>query len=133
MSVGMMKFIAGFTIIVFLSLYFFTRRKYDTLSLPNIALLAFCLYMISDFSSPIWRHQYYTVQWLFPLLVAATVYKPANKWLYGGLLFGLLLNIINTDYIKMEHTIGEYLIFGILLYMSLGKRLEDTKLIMDKN
>jgi hypothetical protein len=133
MSVGMMKFLGGFSIIVLLSLYFFTRKKFDTFTLPNIALLGFCLYMIGDFSSPIWRHQYYTVQWLFPLLVAATVYKPANKWLYAGLLFGLLLNIINTDYIKMEHTIGEYLIFIIVLYMSLGRRLGETTLIKEKN
>jgi hypothetical protein len=63
------------------------------------------------------------VQWLFPLLIAATVYNPAHKWLYGGLLAGLLLNILNTDFIKMEHTIGEYLILVILLYMSLTKGL----------
>ncbi len=133
LSVAMMNVIAGFSIVALLSLYFFTHKKFGTLTLSNIVILAFCLYMISDFSSPIWRHQYYTVQWLFPVLVAATVYKPATKWLYAGLLFGLLLNIVNTDYIKMEHTIGEYLIFMILLYMSLGKRLEVVKPVADKN
>jgi hypothetical protein len=129
LSVGMMNFLSGSAIIVLLSLYYWTRKKYDALHLPNIAILAFCLYMISDLFSPIWRHQYYTMQWLFPVLVAATVYKPANKWLYGGLLVALLLNIINTGFIKMEHTIGEYLMLLILLYMSLIKNLKAPPLL----
>jgi hypothetical protein len=126
LSVRMMHFLSGFSIVILLSLYYWTRKKYDSLQLTNIAILAFCLYMISDLFSPIWRHQYYTIQWLFPVLVAATVYKPALKWLYGGLLMALLLNIINTGYLKMEHTIGEYLILLLLLYMSLMKNLKDT-------
>jgi hypothetical protein len=123
MPVQMMNIVCGSSILILLSLFYWARKKYDLLNLPNIAIFAFCLYMISDLSSPIWRHQYYTVQWLFPLLIAATVYNPAHKWLYGGLLAGLLLNILNTDFIKMEHTIGEYLILVILLYMSLTKGL----------
>lgn len=126
LSVGMLHFLSGFSIVILLSLYYWTRKKYDSLQLTNIAILAFCLYMISDLFAPIWRHQYYTVQWLFPVLVAATVYKPAFKWLYGGLLIALLLNIINTGYLKMEHTIGEYLILLLLLYLSLTKNLKDT-------
>ena len=72
--------------------------------------------MISDFFSPIARHIYYTVQWSFPLLLAATLYKPKYNLLYGLLLLGLVLNLIDTSYIKMEHTIGEYIwMIGFIL------------------
>jgi hypothetical protein len=121
MPVKLMNMFLGCAIVVLLSIYYFARKKYGAVELPNVVMLAFCLYMISDLSSPVWRHQYYTMQWLFPVLVAASVYRPTYKWLYGGLLLALLLNIINTDVIKLEHTIGEYLILLILLYMSLTK------------
>jgi hypothetical protein len=124
LPVPVLNLISGASIVILLSLFYWTRKKYDLLHLPNVAIFGFCLYMITDLASPVWRHQYYTMQWLFPVLVAASIYKPANKWLYGGLLTGLVLNVINSDLIKMEHTIGEYLILGVLLYMSLGKRLE---------
>jgi hypothetical protein len=127
MPVNMMSYLSGFAIVVLLSLFFWTSKKYDLRHLPNLAILAFCLYMISDLSSPVWRHQYYTMQWLFPVFIAATVYKPTYKWLYAGLLIGLVLNIINSGFIKMEHTIGEYLILVILLYTSLSQRLEPVE------
>jgi hypothetical protein len=126
MTVNFMYFLMNSAIITLLALYFFSRKRMGTVELPNVAIFAFCLYMISDLSSPIWRHQYYTMQWLFPVLLAAAVYKPAYKWLYNGLLFALLLNIINTDIIKLEHTIGEYLMLVILLILSLTKNLKAT-------
>lgn len=124
MPVSMMNLFMGVAIIILFALYYFSRKKYGAVELSNVAIFAFCLYMISDLSSPIYRHQYYTMQWLFPVLLAAAVYKPAYKWLYGGLLFALLLNIINTDVIKMEHTIGEYLLLFLLLFLSLTKNLK---------
>lgn len=99
------------TLIVF---YLYQRRS--PMQLYNIAFLGWSLYMISDFFSPIARHMYYTVQWFFPLLLAATLYKPKYNLLYGLLLLGLILNLIDTSYIKMEHTIGEYIwIIGFML------------------
>jgi len=106
-----------------LTFFFLYRKKFNLLTLPNAALFGYCLYMVVDLFSPVCRHQYYTVEWLFPILLAASLYKPANKWLYAGLLLGLLLNVINTSFIKMEHTIGEYLLLLVLLVLCLTRNV----------
>jgi hypothetical protein len=85
-----------------------------------VAILAFCLYMLSDISSPFHRFQYNAVQWIFPLLLAAAYFDKKYKWLYAMLLAGLLLNIIEIHSIGFEHTIGEYLI--LLTMAILGYR-----------
>ncbi|MCS3797594.1 glycosyltransferase 87 family protein [Niastella sp. OAS944] len=121
MPVPVLNLICGSSIILLVLLFYFTSKKHGMLELPNVAIFAFSLYMLSDLFSPVWRHQYYTVQWLFPLLVAASVYKPKNKWVYAFILLGLLLNITNTYLIKMEHTIGEYIFLLTFFYMSLTK------------
>jgi hypothetical protein len=105
---------ALFSIATLLMLYYFSMRPHFTL--PDIAILASCLYMITDLFSPIFRHQYNTVPWIFPLLIAGTLYKPSYKWIYVLLVSGILLNIINLSVLKMEHTIGEYLFLSVLLY-----------------
>ena len=87
--------------------YFYNQTK--NWNIYSLALLGFCLYMLCDIFSPIPRYQYYAVQWLFPLLVAATIFTPRFWKLYVLLALALLLNIINSPFIKMEHTIGEYL------------------------
>ncbi|MBO9202340.1 MULTISPECIES: glycosyltransferase 87 family protein [Niastella] len=111
------------SIAALLAVFFLARKKYNLLTLPNAALFGYCLYMVVDLFSPVHRHQHYTIQWLFPVLLAASVYKPVNKWFYAVLLAGLLLNMINSDIIKMEHTIGEYLILQALLWLCLTRKL----------
>lgn len=123
LSVDTMHFLSGLSIVTLLIACFWIRKKYGFIELPNLAILGFCMYMIVDLLLPIWRHQYYTVQWLFPLLIAAAVYRPANRWFYAALLIGLLFNIVNTPLIKMEHTIGEYLLLIVLLCLSLTRKL----------
>lgn len=103
-------------LILMLSFYFFFRNQGFTLY--NAAIFGFCLYMVSDLFSPIYRHQYYTIQWLFPLLLAAAGYVKNYKWIYALIVLGIFLNIINITFIKMEHTIGEYIIFAALLTLS---------------
>ncbi len=102
-----------------LAFFFLNNRTRGEYSLVHIALFGYCLYMISDLFSPMWRHQYYTVQWLFPLLLAASAYKPAQRNLFIFLGFAMLMSILNIPFIKMEHTIGEYCWLGALLYYSL--------------
>lgn len=121
--VSIMNLLSALFIIMFAGICFRLRKTQQHIELPNIAILGFCLYMISDLFSPIWRHQYYATQWLFPLLLAASVYHKANKRVYALLLAGLVLNIVNTSYMKMEHTIGEYLMLVTLIYLSLMKPL----------
>lgn len=116
-------------IVVFLLLYYLNYRKTD-FAIYNVAILGFCLYMIADLFSPIYRHQYYTVQWFFPLFLAAAGIEKRYLKIYMILIAGIILNIINTPFIKMEHTIGEYLILGALLLLAfVYKGTNNLKLI----
>jgi hypothetical protein len=64
------------------------------------------------------------VQWIFPLLVAAATYSGRQKGWYALLLAGVLLNCIHLSFIKMENTIGEYLILSALLAIALAPGLQ---------
>jgi hypothetical protein len=110
-------------IIASLMIIFFLRHKHaPALHIALAAIFGFCLYMISDFFSPVLRRQYYTVQWAFPLLLCSAFYNQKLRILYLLLVAGLLLNILNTPYIKIRHTIGEYLILFTLLWMCLSRQ-----------
>jgi len=114
--------IAAVAIILLLTGLFYWRW-HDTAGAADVAktiLLGYCLYMISDLFSPVFRHQYYTVQWIFPILLAAILYRPSWKGAYWVLLAGLLLNIVPPGMIgiRMAHTLGEYMILTALLYLS---------------
>lgn len=126
-SINSIKIFAILSLIGLSILFLIIYKKKRTVSVPNIAIFGFCLYMVTDFFSPIWRHQYNTVQWLFPLLIAAAYYKISDKWIYLLLLTGLLLNIVNTDLIKMEHTIGEYIFMITFLILSFTRNLQPAK------
>ncbi len=109
---------ASFSLIcIFTLLFYFTHRQRGFI-IYNLAILGFCLYMISDLFSPIYRFEYYTVQWFFPLLLAASGYVRTYKWIYIAVAAGLIFNMINSPVIKMEHTIGEYIIFAALLLLA---------------
>ncbi|HXB35533.1 MAG TPA: glycosyltransferase family 87 protein [Puia sp.] len=96
------------------------RRRYGELQPAQLAIIGFCLYMISDLFSPIYRHAYYGVQWIMPLLLAAALYqKRLNRW-YLGLLAALLLNIVHLPFLKMGNTLGEYVFLVCLLAIGLG-------------
>ncbi|HRN56027.1 MAG TPA: hypothetical protein PLL71_06230 [Agriterribacter sp.] len=110
--------IASLMLISFLFILFYFLNRKNGFHIYHLALLGFCLYMTSDLFSPIYRHQYNTVQWFFPLLLAASGYVKKYKWIYMAIVAGLILNIINTPFIKMEHTIGEYIIFAALLLLA---------------
>ncbi|MBX3252663.1 MAG: DUF2029 domain-containing protein [Chitinophagaceae bacterium] len=84
----------------------------------NFSLLGYALYMLCDFFSPIVRHQYYAVQWVFPLLIAAVLFTSQYWKLYILMGICLLLNIAEVPFIKMEHTIGEYLWLVCFFYLA---------------
>lgn len=95
-------------ILSFLLLFYRKYRGSATWSVAEMALAGYLLLMIADFLSPVHRHQYYAVQWLFPLLMLANGYRRMNPW-WLMVLGGLLLNCADISFIKMEHTIGELL------------------------
>ena len=109
-------------ILSLLAAFLLRHRTADGYSLPRIALMGYSLYMVSDFLSPIYRWQYYTTQWLFPLLLAAAVYDRRDKVPFGLLLTGLILNIININWTSLEHSLGEYLMLAAILMLSFGRK-----------
>ena len=114
------------TVFLLTVLFYFFRVRQGNYDPAVVAILGFCLYMISDLFSPVFRHQYYTVQWIFPLLLAGAIYRPAFRWPFRLIVFGLLLNISKISFIKMQHTIGEYLILAALMLLVLSYKWMDT-------
>ena len=106
----------------FLLFFWIRQNNHLKSNIIQVAIFGFCLYMISDFLSPILRAQYYGVQWAFPLLLLAAFYDRRLTTIYLLLLAGLLLNITNTPYLKMRHTIGELIILFTLLWLCLSPK-----------
>jgi hypothetical protein len=120
--------IASVAIILLLTgMFYYRNMRSDAYNPGTVAILGYCLFMVSDLFSPVYRHQYYTVQWLFPVLIAAAGYTSQQKRLFFVLACGLFLNIINTAYLKMEHTIGEYLLLLALLGVCFNRKTMPAK------
>ena len=101
-----------------ISLLFYKRnRSIAALNLYQLTLFAFCLYMVTDFFSPIYRPQYNATQWFFPLLLIASHYQSDHKKIYAGILAGLVLNSINLPFMLLEQSLGEYLVFLSILIL----------------
>jgi len=109
-------------ILVLTALYYYRNYIHRTgpasSVLTRTVIFGFCLYMIADLFSPIYRHQYYTVQWIFPLLLAGSVWSPHRRTWYIVIAAGLLLGIVHLPFLKMANTIGEYMILLALLAIS---------------
>ena len=120
--------VSGFFLFTFLLLYFFLKKhqRLSSVTLPYAAILAFCIYMASDILSPVHRFQYNATQWLFPLLLTATLYKARHKWIYIGIIAGIILNSVNIPFMVMEQTLGEYLVFLSLLFLLMSPQPEAT-------
>jgi hypothetical protein len=100
--------------------FYLMHRPPDSPQMATAAVFGFCLFMIPDLFSPIYRHQYYTVQWFLPLMIAAANFSSRFAWEYALLLLGLLLNCFHLPFVKMQNSIGEYLIGFILLRLVLS-------------
>jgi hypothetical protein len=101
--------------------FLFYYRRARPLKRPDVfraALVGFVLLMIPDIFSPVYRHQYYTIQWVLPLLLAAGRINARQKVYYSLLLIGLLFNCFHLPFLKMQNTIGEYLFLLVLLLMA---------------
>jgi hypothetical protein len=120
LSVTALGLVSLLLIITLVLLFYFRCCPPGKQDMPKAAIFGSCLFMIADLFSPIYRHQYYTVQWILPLMLAASVFSLREKGWYALLLAGLLLNCIHLPFIKMENTIGEYLILSALLAIVLA-------------
>ena len=109
--------------------FYFRQRPFEGLSFSQAAIFAYSLYMITDLFSPIYRIQYYSVQWLFPLLLAAASWD-VRQWKAIAILTGyLLLTTVHLPYGVKQNTLEEYALLAFLLGFSLvarGKELPKT-------
>lgn len=117
LSVSSLLIISLSLISILMVAFYFVHKK-QGFHLYNIAIFGFCLYMISDLFSPLLRHQYPAVQWLFPLLLIAVGFKKRYKMIYLFIIAGLILMIL-PNFITMQHSFGEYIIFAALLLLAL--------------
>lgn len=80
------------------------------------SLLGFICYMATDLFSPIHRFHYNAMQWIFPLLLAASRWSAASGKLYGGIaITGLVLNSLPWVMFPMQQCIGEYIIMAAMI------------------
>jgi len=98
-------------------LFYLRHRPFSTVRLEQLAIFAFCLYMGVDLFSPIYRIQYYSVQWLFPLLIMSLEVRQ-RKWM--ALPAGyLLLTSLHLPWGAKQNTLEEYALLAVLLGFSL--------------
>ena len=102
--------------------YFLNHKKQKSFALLNACLLGFSFMMIADLFAPINLGQYNTVQWLFALLLLSQItFKKELRWYFIVIWLGFALNILNLGFMKMEHTIGEYLMLIGCIFLSMKK------------
>lgn len=104
------------TIALFFWILFRRRVKSKKPTLFWLTLAGFCFYMIAEFFSPVYRHSYNTIQWIFPLILLAGYYTPGyGKVFIIAILTGIFLNAWIFRFMQMQSTIGEYLICASIL------------------
>lgn len=103
---------------------FYLKHNSAGFTIYKVALAGFCLFMLSDLFSPVYRHQYYSVLWMFPMVLSAATYQPALRNIYLLLFAGFLLNILNITFMPMEHSIGEYIMLLAFIVLSLRRETE---------
>ncbi len=106
--------------LVFMAVIFFLfLKKYypaKAITIYNVALAGFCIYMASDIFAPIHRFNYNTTQWIFPLLLIASHRPPSfKKVYYVGIMAGFLLNSVPFLFLPMQRTLGEYVVYACIV------------------
>ncbi len=106
-------------LILLLVTAFYRQNLANGYLLPATAILGYCLFMLSDLFSPVYRHQYYAVQWMLPVMLAAAFYQRRRAGIYIAVVAGLVLNALNISFLPMEHTVGEYIMLIAFIVLSL--------------
>ena len=123
LSLGIINLLSAIVLVSLAGIFYLTVWRRQPATEPAmIAIIGFCFYMASDLGSPVYRHQYNTVQWIFPVMLAAAVTRPSLQWPWLMIWMGLLLNCVNLPIVKMEHTMGEYCLFaGLVALLATAK------------
>lgn len=116
--------VGSLAVIAFLLLYYYRRiALIRGFTVVQAGLLGICLYMISDYFSPIHRFTYNGMPWLAALLTIGW-YIRLPIIIYGLLLTGLLLLSIPWHIVPMQDSIGEYLLLFTILIIATKKPAE---------
>jgi hypothetical protein len=99
-------------------IFFYVFYKKRKLQPVQVLLFAFTLYMVVEIMSPIYRHQYYSVEWLPLLLTALLITGDWRQHRFWLLVPGLLLQMVNFHWLTMRHTLGEIAWIAALLFLS---------------
>ncbi len=103
--------IASLVILTFVYLKKFPLKNQPELF--TLALFGFLLHMTTDYFSPVHRFHYYAAQWSFPLLLVAAFYHRSFPLILTiGVLIGMFFNGLPVSIFPMQHTIGEYILYG---------------------
>lgn len=100
----------------FCCFYYYRKTKPLPFNIAAAVIFALTLYMLTEIFSPVYRHQYNTVQWLPIALIALACMRNYLNLAALFIVTGILLNVTNTHLLPMRHTIGEFfLLTGLLL------------------
>lgn len=114
------------TLTILLLFYFGTAGRGRTLE--QCMLLGFVIYLVLEMFLPMHRHQYNTVQFLFPLLLAGMYIRSINLWPTILIAAGLLLNLLKWQVMPMKNTTGEVLMLaGLMLAVIYWKDVRHSR------
>ena len=115
MPLAVLNMLSLLTVFLLTVIYVYVFRKHP-ISLIQTLIFGFTLYMLVEIFNPIHRIQYNTTQWL-PIVMAGILFIENRRSLpFLLLIAGLVLNISNTTWIPMRHTLGEICwLTGLLL------------------
>lgn len=99
----------------FCCFYYYRKAKLQPFNTAASVIFGFTLYMLTEIFSPIYRHQYNTVQWLPMVLLAFACMRNYRNIAALFIVAGVLLNITNTHLLPMRHTMGEFFLLAGLL------------------
>lgn len=117
LSVAAMTITGLLTCIVMLVPLWLAVKKKLAFSAIQLFVVGFLIYNAYEFFTPVTRLSYHWVQFLFPLLLMAIMMRRLYIIPVTFLITGFCLNIAVLPSVKMEHSIGEFLIVSAMLYV----------------
>lgn len=107
--------------------FFFVKR--GEIDINSVFFFAIVLLLLSDFLMPVFRHQYYAVQWFFPALLFVAINKNKQAMV---LIFTLLVaNIYCFKIIPLQFTICEFLLILLFYNASVSKNNHAAKINLE--
>lgn len=110
---------------------FWVKKQGLEAPVEMLLLIGYMIYNTYEFCSPITRHNYFFVQFIIPLLLLIVFLKRIYLIPIATVAVGLYLNIAVLPSVKMEHSIGQFMICAATIYIVyrtlLIKRLNESR------